>query len=84
MKNKQVKDTVDDGIYVYIGPSIRGVITNGSIIRGTEKDKILARVEDKEHVSKLIVRDTDLAKAKDKLRKGGNSLSVAYHALSAK
>ena len=85
INKKQNKDTADgSGIFVYIGPTIRGVVQNGSVFRGAEdkiKDKIAALVEDKEHVKRLIVRDVDLATAKAKLKKGGNSLSVAYHAL---
>lgn len=84
-KQKQSKDTaVESGVFVYIGPSIRGVIQNGSIFRGAEdeiKGQIAAKVEDKEHICRLIVRDVDLAKAKEKLKNGGNSLSVAYRAL---
>ena len=82
INKKQTKDPADEsGVYVYIGPTIRGSVQNGSIFRGSEKDKVIERVEDKEHVKRLIVRDIDLATAKEKLRKGGNSLSVAYHAL---
>ena len=82
INKKQTKDTADEsGIYVYIGPTIRGVVQKGSIFRGNEKDKVIARAEDKEHVKRLMIRDIDLASAKEKLRKGGNSLSVAYSAL---
>lgn len=83
MKPTKAKQTqpVNDGVWVYLGPTIRGVIQHGSIFRGDEKDKAIARAEDKEHVSRLMIRDVDLASAKAKLKKGGNSLSVAYEAL---
>lgn len=82
INKKQAKDTAETGgIFVYIGPTIRGVVQNGSIFRGSEKDKVIERVDDKEHVKRLMIRDVDLATAKEKLRKGGNSLSVAYCAL---
>ena len=48
------------------------------------KNKVAAlveNVENKEQIGKLIIRDRDLAAAKEKLRKGGNSLSMAYRAL---
>ncbi len=82
---KQPKNAVcDSGVFVYIGPTIRGAVQNGSIFRGSEADvksKVAALVENKEQIGKLIVRDRDLAAAKEKLRKGGNSLSMAYRAL---
>ncbi len=83
MKPTKAKQTqpVNDGVWVYLGPSIRGVIMQGSIFRGSEKDKVLARVNDPEHVKRLLIRDVDLAEAKQKLKNGGNSLSVAYEAL---
>ena len=84
-KHKYAKaPAVESGVFVYIGPTIRGAVQNGSIFRGTEtevKDKIAALVEDKEHIKRLVVRDVDLSAAKEKLRKGGNSLSVAYRAM---
>lgn len=88
MKNtKQITEaTVEkDGVFVYIGPSIRGVIQNGQIFSGKEtevKDKAAALAADKEHVKRLIVRDNEIIAAKAKIKKGGNSLSVAYNALA--
>ena len=35
------KITVKDGVFVYIGPSIRGVIQQGSIYRG-QRENVLA------------------------------------------
>lgn len=85
---KQPKNAVcESGVFVYIGPTIRGAVQNGSIFRGSEtdvKNKVAAlveNVENKEQIGKLIIRDRDLAAAKEKLRKGGNSLSMAYRAL---
>ena len=79
------KTTVKDGVYVYIGPSIRGVIQKGSIYRGT-RESILASLDSalKEYpkIERLIVADTELVSAKNKISIGGNSLSNAYRALS--
>ena len=77
-----VKD--NDGVYVYIGPSIRGVIQNGSIFRGSRKS-ILSKLADvaEKHpkVTRLLVKDTDVAEAREKIKKGGNGLSNAYNSL---
>lgn len=79
------KTTVKDGVYVYIGPSIRGVIQKGSIYRGT-RESVLASLDSalKEYpkIERLIVADTEIVSAKNKISIGGNSLSNAYRALS--
>lgn len=79
-------------IYVYIGPSIKGVITSGSIFAGSKKD-ILSRIEVSakaadaerlmENIGRLIFADVNVAVARDKLKTGGNSLSIAYNAIAA-
>lgn len=79
-------------IYVYIGPSIKGVITSGSIFAGDKKE-ILSRIEVSakaagaenlmENIGRLIFADVNVASARDKLKAGGNSLSIAYNAVAA-
>lgn len=79
-------------IYVYIGPSIKGVITSGSIFAGSKKD-LLSRIEVSakaadaerlmENIGRLIFADVNVAAARDKLKTGGNSLSIAYNAVAA-
>lgn len=79
-------------IYVYIGPSIKGVITSGSIFSGDKKE-ILSRIEVNakaagteslmENIGRLIFADANVAAARDKLKAGGNSLSIAYNAVAA-
>lgn len=85
MISKKRNDTAEkSGIFVYIGPTIRGVVQNGSIFRGTETEiinNIAAPAERKAHIKRLIVRDAELHTAKEKLKTGGNSISAAYRAL---
>lgn len=86
MSIKKVANSVkdNDGVFVYIGPSIRGVIQNGSIFRGTQKSVLskLADVAEKyPKITRLLVKDTEVAEAREKIRKGGNGLSNAYNSL---
>lgn len=79
-------------VYVYIGPSVKGVITSGSIFAGSKKE-ILSRIEVSakaagaeslmESIGRLIFADINVAFAKEKLRGGGNSLSIAYNSIAA-
>ncbi len=79
------KTTAQDGVFIYIGPSIRGLIQKGSIYRGT-RESVLASLEFaiKEHpkIERLIVADNEIVSAKRKIAVGGNSLSNAYRVLS--
>ncbi len=79
-------------IYVYIGPSIKGVITSGCIFLGDKKE-VLSRIGVNakaagmeslvEKINRLIIADVNVAAARDKLREGENSLSMAYNAVAA-
>lgn len=72
------------GIFVYIGPSIRGIIQNGSIFRGTKKEvlaKNTAAIEFCPKVERLIVADSEILSAKKKIKEGGNTVSIAYRAV---
>ncbi len=73
-----------DNVYVYIGPSIRGMIISGSIWRGTKKQvlSLLSDVVEKyPRVERLIVPSDTLAEARKKVKIEGNSLSNAYRNL---
>lgn len=81
------------GAFVYIGPSILGVISNGTIFTRTTKTAISADVSVRADVRelsayvsdimRLVVRVADFAAAKSKLKAGGNALSAAYERISA-
>lgn len=74
------------GVYVYLGPSIRGMIQKGTIFRGT-KDEIVKRFSHAEQllsdIEHLIVPDKDVASVKSQIDKGGNPYSYAYRRLSS-
>ena len=72
------------GIYVYIGPSIRGLIINGSIRKGTKTsifEGLGNRAEKYPLIKKLLIIDTELSKARQKLSSGDNAISIAYQTL---
>lgn len=74
-------------VYVYLGPSIRGVVANGSIFGG-DKAEIVKSVEtlanaagigDKvSKIERLIVADVNVSRVKEQLRSGENVYSRAY------
>lgn len=72
-------------VFVYLGPTIRGVITNGGIFTGT-KPEILKRfekgVEKFPQIRRLIIADRNLAKAREMLANGEGAISVAYKKLA--
>lgn len=86
-KNKtKIAPTVSetDKVYVYIGPSIRGLIMSGSIFRGTRRKVVsmLSVVLEKyPKVERLLVPSEELAEARKKIKIEGNSLSNAYRTL---
>lgn len=77
-------------VYVYVGPSVRGVVNNGSVMRGT-RSEILAGIKQNAEarnvgdkfpkISKLLVADSDVAHAKEQLAAGDNGLSRAFRAV---
>lgn len=83
----------DVGAFVYIGASLLGVVTNGTIFTRTTKSAITADISARAEVrglgayvpdiSRLVVRVTDFPAAKSKLKAGGNALSAAYERISA-
>ena len=87
---KAIKKTVtveDDHIYVYVGPSVRGIIQNGSIFRGSRKavlEQNAAAIEVCPKIERLIVADYTIMSAKAKIKEGGNSLNTAYLAVLEK
>ncbi len=57
-------------IWVYLGPSIRGVVTNGKIFSGTKSDvvKLLENgIKAYPQIERLIVADKDVARARNDL-----------------
>ena len=84
---KKADTAREDGIFVYIGPSIRGVIVSGSIFRGTRdevREKNSAALALCPKIERLIVADSEIMSAKKKIKEGGNSVSIAYRAVIEK
>lgn len=74
------------GVWVYIGPNIRGIVTNGGIYVGT-KSEALARLPDgwKKYpkIERLIVSDAAVSRAKEQINEGKGGISVAFKELAA-
>lgn len=74
------------GIWVYVGPSIRGIVTNGGIYHGT-KSEILSGLPDGwrkyPQIERLLISDKYLAKAREQIRQGKGGITVAYNAVAA-
>lgn len=68
-------------VYVYLGPTIHGVIWHGTIYHDTYQkvlEKNAVAIQKAPSVKKLIVKASDIVEAKRLLKEGGNSLSNAY------
>lgn len=74
------------GFCVYIGPTILGVIQNGTVIRGSKEDAVAAvapAVEKYPLVRSLIVPGDTLGADRIKVNTPGNLLYVNYHKLAS-
>ena len=75
------------GVYVYIGPNIKGLIQTGSIYRGTREDAYkaaAAAIEKQPLVKTLIVSGDALPEARLKVKVPGNVLYANYKKLAGK
>ena len=81
VKKPANKTSEPSGVFVYLGPTIRGVISHAAILTGT-RSEVCARFADviAEYpaVGRLIVADCDVAAAKKKIKEGGNLLAKAH------
>lgn len=74
------------GFFVYLGPSIRGVIQNASIYNGSraEVEQFLAgAIEQFPRIRRLLIPGEILAEERQKIRTPGNALYIAYKKLAA-
>ncbi|MGN1118307.1 MAG: hypothetical protein ACI4RU_06815 [Acutalibacteraceae bacterium] len=72
------------GVYVCLGPSIRGVIQNGSIFHGTMteiKTKLSSAISEYPKIERFLTLDKDVPEIAEKL-KGVNSLSRDFSELT--
>lgn len=74
------------GVWVYIGPNIRGIVTNGGIFVGT-KSEVLKRLPDGwrkyPKIERLLVSDGAVARAKEQIYEGKGGISTAYKEVAA-
>ena len=75
------------GIYMYIGPNIKGLIQTGTIYRGTREDaceKAKDAIAKHPLVKSLIVSGEALPQARLKVKTPGNVLYANYQKLAGK
>lgn len=85
-KSSKKTDDKATGFYVYIGPSIRGVIQSGTVYRGTKADalaQIGAAAEKYPLIASLVVSGDTLAADRIKVKTAGNLLYVNYRKLAS-
>lgn len=77
-------------VYVYLGPSIKGVVNNGKIFKGTKEEimsGIRANAEAQgvlakcKKIPRLLVVDTEVAHISELLAAKNNGASEAYAAI---
>ena len=76
----------ETGFFVYLGPSIRGVIQTATIYTGSraEVEEFLAGpIERYPKIKRLLVSGETLAEDRIKVKTPGNGLYVAYKKLEA-
>lgn len=75
------------GIYCYIGPSLRGLIKNGDIFRGSRAKALkaaAAAIEAQPLVKTLIVSGDALPAARLKVKTPGNALYKNYQRVAGR
>lgn len=75
--------TTESRIWVYYGPSIRGLVTNGRIFRGSKADVLKTleiAINKYPQIERLIVADCELKKARADM-KSKRGIYIQYEAL---
>ncbi|WP_295757396.1 hypothetical protein [uncultured Oscillibacter sp.] len=75
------------GIYMYIGPSLKGLIQTGTIYRGDRAralEQAAAAIDARPLVKTLIVSGSALPEARRKVKTPGNVLYANYQELAGK
>ena len=86
-KKQKAKAVAGAGFVVYLGPTIRGVVQNGTIFPGTKKNAVESIVADDQlraKIAELIVDGSTLPVDRLKVKTPGNLLYVKYHQLAGK
>ena len=74
------------GFCVYLGPSIRGVITHGKVISGSKAEALEVIAAERAKyplIGSLVVTGEQLPEARVKVKTPGNLLYVNYRKLAA-
>lgn len=84
----QVSELIPEekGVWIYIGPNVRGIATNGSIFFGTKSsvlEKLPADWKKYPQIERLIVSDAAVARAREQISEGKGGISVAYNTVAA-
>lgn len=79
---KRQKNAPAVGVYVWLGPNLRGIMQTGMIFRGTKAEIIKGfPPELLPEAEKLVVEDKDLLRVKAMIEQGGNPYSHAFKKL---
>jgi len=86
-KKQTSKDKASSGecFCVYLGPTITGVIQNGTVYRGAKKEvmkSVGAAIEKYPLITSLIVSNKTIAQDRVKVKTPGNILYVNYNKLA--
>ncbi len=80
-KSKAAAKAAEEAVWMYVGPSVRGLIQQYSIYYGTRESvcsRLSAVIEEYPQVRKLIVRDSEVAKAIKMIANGEAPYANAY------
>lgn len=75
------------GVFLYLGPTIRGIIQRGSIYRGTREEvvaKLAPAISKYPEIEKLIFADKEVGAAAMKIKSAGNYLNTLFGSIAAK
>ena len=78
-KKEAAKDTAS--FFMYLGPTILGVIQNASIYTADEVGKLDAAIEKYPRIKALLISDKRIAEDRINVNKPGTRLYVEYHRL---
>lgn len=79
----ETSTATESRIWVYYGPSIRGLVTNGRIFRGTRAEvlkSLAAAIAKYPQIERLIVADCELKKARADMQ-AKHGIYIQYEAL---
>ena len=85
-KKKAADAELTEEVFVYLGPSIRGVIQHGSIYRGTRGSvelRLFGAIAKYPDIRRLIISAEKVSAIKEKIKKGVGAEYNAYRRINA-